>query len=174
MASSLRWLAASMLASAAFAAAQAPPPAGFPGTPPPSPPAIIREFTVLPTVIERGASTTLHWEALNAYSLTIDPGIGPVATRGSYLVTPSTTTTYALAATGAGGVTSQTVTVVVNGAPPATPRIPAPTRDPPREPKAVPRLADGKPDLSGLFIAERNLRLREPATLKPGAESFRV
>jgi len=162
-------------ASAAPALAQAPPPTGFPGTPPPSPPAIIREFTVLPTVIERGASTTLHWEVLNAYSLTIDPSIGTVATRGSYLVTPSTTTTYALAATGAGGVTSQTITVVVTGTKPAPPpRTPLPAPDPAREPLAVPRLADGKPDLSGLFIAERNLRLREPATLKPGAESFRV
>ncbi|HJR69252.1 MAG TPA: hypothetical protein VKA43_04370, partial [Gammaproteobacteria bacterium] len=68
----------------------------------------------------------------------------------------------------------QTVTVIVTGAPPATPRVPAPAPNPAREPLAVPRLADGKPDFSGLFIAERNLRLRGPATLKPGAESFRV
>ena len=38
----------------------------------------------------------------------------------------------------------------------------------------MPRLADGKPDLSGLYIAERNLRLVGSVTLVPGAESFRV
>src|SRR5688572_24312597 len=113
MASSLRWLAASMIASAAFAAAQAPPPAGFPGTPPPSPPAIIREFTVQPTIVESGASATLRWEALNAYALTIEPAIGPVATRGSRRITPTATTTYTLEATGAEGVARRAITVVV-------------------------------------------------------------
>ena len=68
---------------ATVALAQAPPPAGFPGTPPPSPPAIIRELTAEPAAIEPGGSTTLRWEALNAYSLALEPGVGSVATRGT-------------------------------------------------------------------------------------------
>jgi hypothetical protein len=164
---------------AGAASAQAPPPAGFPGTPPPSPPAIILEFTALPTMVAAGASTTLRWEAINAYSLTLAPLLGPVATRGSQRVTPAATTTYTLEATGAGGSTRRTVTVIVDnsaGVPAPTPR-PAPSRpvtSDTRPPPSIPRLADGTPDLSGLFIAERNLRLREAVTLKPGAESFRV
>ena len=76
-------LAALGLASMSTAVAQAPPPAGFPGTPPPSPPAIIRELTAEPAAIEPGGATTLRWEALNVYSLTIDPVVGSVATRGA-------------------------------------------------------------------------------------------
>ena len=38
----------------------------------------------------------------------------------------------------------------------------------------MPRAADGKPDLSGLYIAERDLRLVGQVTLVPGAESYKV
>jgi hypothetical protein len=133
----------------------------------------------LPTVVAAGASTTLHWEAINAYSLTLEPLIGPVATRGSQRVAPAATTTYTLEATGAGGSTRRTVTVVVEdsaGGPAPMPR-PAAGRlvtSDNRPPPSIPRLADGSPDLSGLFMAERNVRLREAVTLKPGAELFRV
>jgi hypothetical protein len=171
MAPSSRLLAVFLLAGASSSAAQAPPPAGFPGTPPPSPPAIIREFTVQPTIVEAGASATLRWEALNAYSLTIQPALGPVATRGSRRITPNATTTYTLEATGADGVARRTVTVVVAG----NSRAPtAAAGGESRRPLAIPRLADGRTDLSGLYIAERDLRLRNGVTLKPGAESFRV
>ncbi len=162
-----------LLMGATTALAQAPPPAGFPGTPPPSPPAVIREFSVLPTLIERGATATLRWEAINAYSLSITPAIGPVATRGSQRVTPTSTTTYTLEATGAGGVTRRALTVVVADVEAPAPPAPSAWAEP-RPPLAIPRLADGKPDLSGLFIAERDLRLQGSVTLKPGAESFRL
>jgi hypothetical protein len=151
--------------------AQAPPPAGFPGAPPPSPPAIIRAFTTPSTRIAPGASATLQWEVLNAYSVSIEPGVGTVGTRGSRDVTPTATTTYTLAATGAGGVARESVTVTVAGT------TAAKLESPPAATAAarpIPRLADGKPDLSGLYIAERDLRLRDGVTLKPGAESFRV
>jgi hypothetical protein len=157
------------LAGGAFA--QAPPPAGFPGNAPPSPPAIIRELTASPVNIEPGGSSTLRWEALNAYSLSIDPGIGRVSTRGSQRVSPTATTTYVLEATGAGGVARRSVTVVVTGSAP-TPG-PAASNAAIAAP-AVARLADGTPDLTGLFIAERDLRLRDAAVTKAGAEAFRV
>jgi hypothetical protein len=171
----LTWL---LFAGAVPVFAQAPPPAGFPGTPPPSPPAIILEFSALPTIVTPGTAVTLRWEVINAYSLALEPLIGPVATRGSRRVTPAATTTYTLEATGAGGTARRAVTVVVSGpAPSAAPLAPPPARsisNDDRPPPSIPRFADGRPDLSGLFIAERNLRLRDGVTLKPGAESFRV
>jgi hypothetical protein len=150
------------------AAAQAPRPAGFPGTPPSAPPADIRSFTAEPAAIESGESTVLRWEAINTYSLAIEPDIGPVATRGSQRVTPPATTAYTLTATGAQGTTTQTVTVTVAG---TTPRA---SGSGPGTARGVPRLPDGNSDLSGLYIAERNLRSIESIELVPGAESYRV
>ena len=93
-----------------------------------------------------------------------------MATRGSQRVTPAATTTYTLTAMGSGGPTTRGVTVTVAG---TVPIAPLPASAAPRT-AAAPRLADGKPDLSGLYIAERNLRLVGTVTLVPGAESFRV
>ncbi|HUQ53596.1 MAG TPA: hypothetical protein VM692_15320 [Gammaproteobacteria bacterium] len=162
-------LSALALTSASVALAQAPPPAGFPGTPPPSPPAIIRELTAEPAAIQPGGSTTLRWEALNAYSLTLEPGVGSVATRGAHRVQPLATTTNTLTATGPKGATTRAVTVTVAG---TTPVARAASDEEQRT--SIPRLADGKPDLSGLYQADRNLRLVAGVTLVPGAESFRV
>ena len=150
--------------------AQAPPPANFPGTPPPAPPAIIRDLPAEPAAIEAGEATTLRWEALNAYSLTIEPDVGSVATRGARQVSPSATTTYRLTALGSGGPTSRTVTVTVAG----TESVAGTPPSAPAESRSIPHLVDGKPDLSGLYIAERNLRLVGAVTLVPGAERFRV
>jgi hypothetical protein len=164
-----RAVALPMLALASAAPAQAPPPAGFPGTPPPSPPAVIRELAAEPPAIEPGGSTTLRWEVLNAYSLTLEPGIGAVATRGARRVEPRATTTYTLTAVGPEGATSRAVTVTVAGTVPLAAAVPNAGGPPP-----IPRLADGRPDLSGLYQAERNVRLVGAVTLVPGAESYRV
>ena len=159
-----------LLACASGALAQAPPPAGFPGTPPPSPPALIREFTAAPATSESpGSAVTLRWDALNAYSLIIEPEIGVDATRGARRVAPAVTTIYTLTATGPGGATTRAVTVTVPGTTAATTQQLAT-----RMPSAIPRLADGKPDLSGLYSADRNVRLVAPPKLKSGAEAFRV
>jgi hypothetical protein len=159
------------LASAAVALAQAPPPAGFPGTPPPSPPAVIRELVAEPAAIEPGESATLRWEALNAYSLALSPEIGTVATRGTRRVSPGVTTTYTLTATGPDGATTRAVTITVAG---TTARGAPAAQDSAARAAAIPRLADGKPDLSGVYAADRNIRLVGEARLAPGAESFRV
>jgi hypothetical protein len=158
-------------AGATRALAQAPPPAGFPGTPPPSPSAVIREFYADPLVIEAapGWRTTLRWEVLNAYSVTIDPEIGVVATRGERFLVPKVTTTYTLTAMGAGGATARAVTVTVPGTVPAqTGPALAQAQIP------IPRLADGKPDLSGVYAADRNVRLVSEVRAARGAEGFRV
>ena len=160
------------LAAAPPLLAQAPPPAGFPGTPPPSPPVVIREFSAEPATIKAGPDwyAMLRWEVSNAYSLTIEPGIGVVSTRGTRRVGPAATTTYTLTANGPDGATTRSVTVTVEGTPAAgaAPQVATP------QPTPIPRLANGKPDLSGVYSADRNVRLVAPPKLKAGAESFRV
>jgi hypothetical protein len=160
-----------LLVGATSALAQAPPPAGFPGTPPPSPAVVIHEFSAEPAGIEAAADAyaLLRWEVSNAYSLTIEPGLGVVPTRGTRRVVPAATTTYTLTATGPGGATTRTVTVTVAG----TTAAAFPQSDE-RSSVPIPRLADGKPDLSGVYASDRNVRLVGDVQLAPNAESFRV
>lgn len=167
----MRALAFLTLAASTGVLAQAPPPAGFPGAPPPSPPAFIRELSAEPaTTAAPGAEATLRWEASNAYSLTIEPDVGVVATRGAHRVTPLVTTTYTLTAAGPGAPATRSVTVTV----PGTAAARATTSAAASQPAAIPRLANGKPDLSGVFSADRNVRLAGTPKLSAGAESFRV
>ena len=70
-------------------------------------------FSASPTSISSGGSATLTWNTGNATSVTIDNGIGSVATSGSLSVTPVATTTYTLTATGPGGSATATATVSV-------------------------------------------------------------
>jgi len=81
-----------------------------------SKPAIIR-FTAAPTNINQGQSSLLSWTTTGASTVTINNGVGTVPANGSHNVSPATTTTYTLTATGADGVTSVTaaVTVTVGG-----------------------------------------------------------
>jgi hypothetical protein len=157
--------------AAASVLAQAPrSPAGFPGAAPQGAPVTIRSLDVEPATIEPGQSATLRWEVLNAYSVSIEPAVGNVAARGTQRLSPAATTTYTLTATGANGTTSRSATVAVAG----TVSHGATGTAAVAGPRPVPRLADGKPDLSGLYIAERGVRLVGEAALAPGAESFRV
>jgi hypothetical protein len=74
----------------------------------------IVQFTAQPAAITSGQTTTLSWVIQNATSATITPGVGTVsATTGSVPVSPTTTTTYTLTATGPNGSTTQTVQVTV-------------------------------------------------------------
>lgn len=75
-----------------------------------------------PATITSGQSSTLSWVTENADSVVIEPGVGSVAVTGSVSVTPTSTTTYRILASGAGGQTSScTTTVTVNEG--ALPRI---------------------------------------------------
>jgi hypothetical protein len=146
-------------------------------------PVRITTFSVEPTTIQPGESITLVWAAENPTSVTI-VGLGRVAPRGRRTLTPGVTTTYTLSVTGAGNTAdTRTVTVVVAGTMPgASPSdaSAAGTR------KAVPRTADGKPDLSGVYGYGAGAGGRgapPPAaagglpttpTLKPGAEKYKV
>jgi len=148
--------------------AQAPPPAGFPGVAPEAPPARILSFTADRESVAAGESVTLRWEAINAYAIELDPGQGAVATRGTRTLAPDATTTYTLAVTGPAGRITESVTVQVNGGG-ATLAAAASAGE-----SAIPRLPSGRPDLSGVWLGGRDIRLAGEIAVKPGAESFRI
>jgi hypothetical protein len=176
--------AAVLAAVVAAVEAQAPPPAGFPGQAPAGPAADIVRFEATPSAIAAGQSVTLHWEALNTYSLEIEPAIGVVPTRGSRTVAPSATTTYTLTVTGTGGrkTASTTVTVTGSAAPARATATSNGTTTPanaaaagaPGTVEPLPKLANGRPDLSGVYLGGRDIRLAGEVAVKPGAEDFRA
>ncbi len=151
-----------LLASAA-ASAQAPPPSSFPGEPPPPPPADILRFESETIELENGTALQLRWEAINAYGVEINPGIGPVPTFGTRRVAPDSVTEYTLSVTGAGGVVSESVVVrPLAGAE----RF---VSDVAGSDGGLLRLADGSVDLSGLFIGGRAIGLVGDPVLTPAA-----
>jgi hypothetical protein len=143
---------------------------------PTGPTAHIDSFAVSPGAIQPGQSVTLEWSAVNADRVTLDPGIGIVATRDSRMVTPRVTTTYTLTVLGFGGKVADTrsVTVTVAG----TTSAPAESALAPSDSlvnKPVPRTPDGHPDLTGIYIAPyHSIKAVDQITLKPGAEKYHV
>jgi len=85
----------------------------------------VLQFTVEPSVIERGQSATLRWSVNNATTISIDNGIGDVQSSGTRRITPAETTTYRLSASGPQGVVNGTTTVTVTNPAPVT--TPTPT-----------------------------------------------
>ncbi|MEI9812241.1 MAG: hypothetical protein WDO18_06025 [Acidobacteriota bacterium] len=158
--------------------AQAPP---APAKPKPAarpvPPARVVEFKAEPSTIQPGQSTMLIWAVENPTS-TIISGLGSVVARGSRRVTPTATTPYTLTVSGPNGESSTVVVVTVAGTTPV-----AAATSPSTSAKPMPRLADGKPDLTGVYnsssfqFAGRAVRgQNDPFTgkLKPGAESYKI
>ena len=161
--------------------AQAPP---APAKPKPAPaprvvpPARIRDFKADTTSLQPGQSATLLWNVENPTTTTIT-GIGEVAATGNRRVTPQATTTYTLTVRGPNGEESKSITINVAG----TKAVAATTA--PDAPKPTPRMADGHPDLTGIYnpgsfsqmFGGRTTRgQNDPFTgkLKPGAEKFKV
>jgi len=109
-----------------------PKPVPPPPTPPPAavqkteggPAAVINSFVAEPSTIVRGESSTLRWNVSNASEVTIDNGIGRVATNGTRQVSPTANTTYRLTAKGPGGDAISAVTVAVTTPPPPPPPAP--------------------------------------------------
>jgi peptidoglycan-associated lipoprotein len=107
-----------------------PPPAVTPAPPAPTPSApTVAQFTAEPTSIQRGQSATLRWEISGAAtSVAINQGIGTVRNTGSQQVSPTSSTTYTLTASGPGGSVTASATVsVVTPPPPPPPTPPAPS-----------------------------------------------
>jgi hypothetical protein len=142
---------------------------GFPAGPVPK----ILSFAANPATIQPGQSATLEWAVVNADRITLDQGIGIVATRGSRKVSPTATTTYTLTALGYAGTRNDTRSVIVTvaGTAPASPA----SAGEPLASKPVPRAPDGKPDLSGVWIAPfHGIVPAGKVPLKPGAEKYNV
>ncbi len=75
-----------------------------------------------PANIMAGESATLYYTSQNATSVTINNGIGSQGLSGTVVVSPTTSTTYQVTATGAGGSTSScSIAVAVTAG--ALPRI---------------------------------------------------
>jgi len=73
----------------------------------------ILSFSVMPSAIVTGQSTTLSWTTSGATSVSIDNGVGSQSVSGSVTVSPAQTTLYTLTATGpSGSVTAQTTVTV--------------------------------------------------------------
>ncbi len=180
------------LLSVSLAVAQAPPEAAPPKpassgaiqqrTPPP---ARITEFRAQPASIQAGQSATLVWATENPNGVQIDPEPGRVTPRGSRPVSPKATTTYTLTVHGPNNtVLTREVTVTVPGTTPVNTSA-APAAESKKE---IPRLANGKPDLSGIYsfggggapaaAGGRGAAGRGAAPvgpeLKPGMEKYRV
>jgi len=159
-------------ASSTQESAPAPPPARLPRDGfPTGPAAKILSFTAAENTIQPGESVALKWAVVNADRITLDQGIGVVTARGSRTVSPKRTTTYKLTALGYGaagnGTQSVTITLAGTSAEPSASEAPSV--------QAIPRMPDGTPDLSGIYIAPfMSIRAVEKAKLKPGAESFNV
>jgi peptidoglycan-associated lipoprotein len=80
----------------------------------------IDSFAAEPARVERGQSITLRWATTGADTVTLDQGIGGVATTGTRQLFPTGTTTYVLIARNSLGSDTRTVTVEVSAAPIST------------------------------------------------------
>jgi peptidoglycan-associated lipoprotein len=89
-----------------------------PETAPPtsSGPAPTAQITATPSVISAGDQVVLSWRTSDATTISID-GIGDVPTSGVRTVTPTSSTSFHLTATGPGGTADATARVTVNSAP---------------------------------------------------------
>jgi peptidoglycan-associated lipoprotein len=94
-----------------------------PPPPPPPPKPVTATLAANPPSIQRGQSATLTWSTENATDVTLDGN--KVDPNGSQTVSPTSTTTYHLSATGAAGTQEATATVNV-AAPPPPPPTPTP------------------------------------------------
>jgi hypothetical protein len=94
----------------------------------PLPPEPTATLTASATAIAPGGPVTLSWTTTDADLGTIDPGIGPVGSSGSIIVSPLSETIFTLTATNRAGPATRSVLVkVVQPPPPLPPLPPLPT-----------------------------------------------
>jgi peptidoglycan-associated lipoprotein len=89
--------------------------------PPPAARAVVGEFSVEPTTIDRGQSAVLRWTVTGAANVSINNGIGTVQASGNRRIIPADTTTYTLTASGPGGDVTANATVTGTAPPPPPP-----------------------------------------------------
>jgi peptidoglycan-associated lipoprotein len=97
--------------------AVAPTPAHTAPPPPAAQPSVT--LSAAPATVEQGDPSTLSWTSTDATQLTIAPDVGTVTAQGSTKVTPSSSTTYTITASGPGGsATASARVTVATAAPP--------------------------------------------------------
>src|ERR1700733_4935312 len=133
-----------------------------------APPPRINKFTAEPSSLQPGQSFLLVWAAENPAGITITPGVGTVAARGTRKITPQATTTYTITVHGAKDtLVTKAITVTVAGTVPIAAESAQETK------KELARMSDGKPDLSGVYNSAPRAT-DAPPQLKPGAEKYKV
>jgi peptidoglycan-associated lipoprotein len=90
-------------------------------TVPPPPPAPTATLAASPDTVNRGQPVRLTWDTENATDTSLS-GMGAVVERGSFTVTPQSSTTYVLTAKGPGGSKEASARVTVNLPPPTVGR----------------------------------------------------
>lgn len=121
--------------------------------------------------IAQGQNTVLQWGTVtNATSVAIDQGVGNVGTPGSVIVTPATTTTYTMTATGCGGIAKSTVTVTVAQPTAAPPTQAPPTAVPPTQPPPTAVPTKVPPTEVPTKIPPTEVPTKVPPTQPPGAD----
>jgi hypothetical protein len=125
----------------------------------------ILSFEARPAAIRPGEPAQLVWQTEATRGLTIEPGVGTVAVRGSRQVFPTQTTTYTLRASDA---VTRSVTVTVAGEP-----VARPAPDTASSSNVQGRIG-GRPDFSGVYGSAGLPQGATPPALKPGAEKFRI
>ena len=144
---------------------------------PMGPSAKVLSFTAEPSAVQPGQSVVLKWAVVNADRISLNGDIGIVAARDSRTVVPKVTTIYTLAALGYGnaGNDTQSVTVTVAGTTPESAPVNAANAGATAVNQPIPRMPDGTPDLSGIYIsAFRSMQALDKIALNPGAEKFLV
>jgi len=127
-------------------------------------PARIISFTAQPATLKPGQSAMLQWDTENPRSVTIEPGVGVVTARGSRQLTPKATTTYTLTVQGPNNqVLTKDVTVTIPGTRPVDAKSAVETSK-----KEVPRMPDGRPNLSGVYNSAF------PGTFFPGGPAMNI
>jgi len=91
---------------------------------------IITTFSASPGSIKAGDECILTWDIIGAKSISLSQGIGGVAAKGTFIVTPTETSTYTIRAESDYGSVSKSVTVSVDTSSIST--GPAITKDPPQ------------------------------------------
>jgi hypothetical protein len=74
---------------------------------------VVTSFTATPYNMKFGASSLLSWATTDATSISINQGIGAVASSGTKSVSPDDTTTYTITATNSAGSDTESITVTV-------------------------------------------------------------
>jgi len=92
-------------------------------TPAPPPAAAVQPTVTIsasPTTAKSGDTVTLTWSSTDATDADIEPGVGKVSVQGSTPVIPTSSTTYTITATGAGGSATASTRVTVGAGGPVT------------------------------------------------------